>query len=160
MGKESHRVTRPKDRDVRDQVADEGASHGAGPEGRKPESPRDLKRLEWEITRSHRRLDEYVDELDRRRHRLLAVRRHPAAAAGVAAGVAALVVGGIVLVRRRASTRRHAARKSRNFREAWSRMLEHPERVASDGKSPWSRIAVAVAPILIKKIADAALKRR
>jgi hypothetical protein len=160
MGKEPHRVTGAKERDVRDHVAKEAARHGAGPDGRKAESPRDLKRLEWEITRTRRRLDEYVNELDRRRHRLLAVRRHPAAAAGVAAGVAALVVGGVVLARRRASTRRRAVRKSQSLREAWSRMLEHPERVASDGKSPWSRLAVAVAPILVKKIADAALKRR
>jgi hypothetical protein len=147
MGKESHRLRR---RDVREDVGK--------PE--KAESPKDLKRLEADIARTRRRLDEYVDELDRRRHRLLAVREHPVAAAGAALGAAALIAGTVVLIRRRASARRRTQRKSQNIWEAFHRMAQHPERVASDGKSPWSRIAVAVAPILVKKIADAALHRR
>lgn len=152
MGKEPHRVKRVGlDRDVRDEV---------GGDGQRAETPRDLKRLESDIARTRRRLDEYVDELDRRRHRLLAVKEHPAAAAGVALGAAALVAGAVILVRRRSAARRKAQRKSQNLWEALSRMAAHPERVASDGKSPWSRIAVAVAPILVKKIADAAISRR
>lgn len=152
MGKESHRVKRVGlDRDVRDEV---------GRNGQRAETPRDLKKLEADIARTRHRLDEYVDELDRRRHRLLAVKEHPAAAAGVALGAAALVAGTVILVRRRSAARRKANRKSQNLWEALNRMLEHPERVASDAKSPWSRIAVAVAPILVKKIADAAISRR
>jgi hypothetical protein len=150
MGKEPHRLSR---RDVREELGKHDAPGQA-------DSPRDLKRLEADIARTRRRLDEYVDELDRRRHRLLAVREHPVAAAGAALGAVALIAGAVVLVRRRASTRRRAQRKSQNVWQAFQRMAEHPERVASDGKSPWSRIAVAVAPILVKKIADAALRQR
>lgn len=123
------------------------------------ESPRDLKQLERDIARSRRRLDEYVDELDRRRHRLLAVRQHPAAAVGVGVAAVALIAGTVVLMKRRAATRRKTQRKSQNLWAAFQRMTEHPERVASDSKSTWSRVAVAVAPILVKKIADAAMKR-
>ena len=155
MGKESHRLSRTgQGRDVRDDVRrlDEKAD--------RPDSPADLTRLEADIARTRRRLDEYVDELDRRRHRLLAVREHPAAAAGVALGAAALVAGAVILARRRAAARSRTRRKSQNLWAALGRMADHPERVASDGKSPWSRIAVAVAPIVVKKIADAALRRR
>jgi hypothetical protein len=155
MGKESHRLSGAEHgRDVRDDV------RRMDGDGDRAESPADLKRLEADIARTRRRLDEYVDELDRRRHRLLAVRQHPAAAAGVALGAAALVAGAVILVRRRAALRSRPKRKSQNLWEALGRMADHPERVASDGKSPWSRIAVAVAPILVKKIADAALQRR
>ncbi|HEX4440911.1 MAG TPA: hypothetical protein VH854_12615 [Thermoanaerobaculia bacterium] len=127
---------------------------------RKADSPRDLKRLEWEIKRTRRRLDEYVSEIDRRRHRLLAVREHPWAAAGAALGAVGLAVGIVVLVRRRAATRRRVRTRSTSLREAFGRMLDHPERIASEGKSPWSRVLVAVAPIVVKKVADAALRRR
>jgi hypothetical protein len=37
-------------------------------------------------------------------------------------------------------------------------MSRHPERVASDAESPWSRVLVAIAPIVVKKLADAAVR--
>ena len=157
MGKEPDRVSGA---DVREQVSSSQEKRRRPAEPRKAESPRDLKRLEWEIARSRRRLDEYVDELDRRRHRLLAVREHPVAVAGTALGAAAAIAGAVVLIRRRSSTRRRAANRSRDLKDALNRMFAHPERVASDGKSPWSRVLVAVAPIVAKKIADAAFRRR
>ncbi len=138
MGKEPHRV-KPR-------------AAGNGHE--------DLKRLETEIERSRRRLDAYVDELDRRRHRLLSVRQHPATAIGIAAGALILVGGGAWLVVRRRRPARRARLHAANLAEALGRMARHPERVASDGKSPWSRVAVAVAPILAKAIANAASGRR
>ena len=75
------------------------------------------------------------------------------AAAGVAFGVAALV-------RRRARRIPRSRRKAKDLRAALGRMVTHPERVASEGKSPWSRILVAVAPIAAKVLADALLRRR
>ena len=157
MGKEPDRVSGA---DVREQVSSSPERRRRSPETRKAESPRDLKRLEWEIARSRRRLDEYVDELDRRRHRLLAVREHPVAVAGAALGAVAAIAGAVILIRRRSSTRRRAATRSQDLKDALNRMFAHPERVASDGKSPWSRVLVAVAPIVAKKIADAAFRRR
>jgi hypothetical protein len=125
-----------------------------------PNGHADLQRLETEIERSRRRVDAYVDELDRRRHRLLSVRRHPAAAIGVVAGAVLLAGGAAVLIARRRRPSHRARRQTSNLREALARMARHPERVASDGKSPWSRVLVAVAPIVMKAVADAALRRR
>ena len=130
----------------------------------KPRAPEngheDLKRLETEIERSRRRLDAYVDELDRRRHRFLSMREHPAAAIGIAAGALILVGGGAWLASRRRRPSRRARVHTSNLAQALGRMARHPERVAPDGKSPWSRVAVAVAPILAKVVADVALRRR
>ena len=125
-----------------------------------PGSPRTVKSLESEIERSRRRLDAYVDELDRRRHRLVSLSRHPWPAAAGALGAVALVAGAVVLNRRRSRRIHRSRRKARNFREALLRMTEHPERVASDSKSPWSRVLVAVAPVVVKMLADAARRRR
>lgn len=98
-------------------------------------------------------------ELDRRRHTLLSVRAHPLRAAGIAAAVAALAAGATALVVQRRSKPRRLARRSRQLRDAFGRILDHPERVASDAKNPLFLIAAAVAPVLVKKIADAALRR-
>jgi hypothetical protein len=123
-------------------------------------APEDVKRLESEIERSRRRLDAYVDELDRRRHRLLSVRRHPLPALGFAAGAAAIVAGAVWLGRRRSTRTARSRRKARSLRDALRRVAAHPERVASEGKSPWSRALVAAAPVVAKFLADAALRRR
>ena len=147
MGKEPHRVGGK-------------ASASKASKTRARVAPARVKLLESEIESSRRRLDAYVDELDRRRHRLLSVRQHPAPAIGAAVAAAALLAGTIVVIRRR---RRRLARSRRKFdsvQEALRRVVAHPDRVASDGKSPWSRVLVAVAPVAVKFLADAALKRR
>jgi hypothetical protein len=136
MGKEPDRLERPQ-----------------GEEG-----PHDLQRLRTEIRGARRRLDAYVEELDRRRHRILSVRDHPAAAAAIGAAVLGLVGGAVYLARRRAQARSRSWRRARHVREAVARMSRHPERVASDAKSPWSRVLVAIAPIVVKKLADAAVR--
>jgi hypothetical protein len=136
MGKEPDRVERP---------------HGE-------ERPRDLQRLRTEIGGARRRLDAYVEELDRRRHRLLSVRDHPAAATAVGLAILGIVGGVVYLARRRAQARSRSWRRARHFRDAVSRMSRHPERVASDAKSPWSRVLVAIAPIVVKKLVDAAVR--
>lgn len=129
-------------------------------EAQKDPSPQDLKRLETEIAASRERLSGFVAELDRRRHDLLSFTGHPLRIAAIALAAAALAAGATaVIVRARARPRR-LRKRSRQMREAFGRIVRHPERVASDAKSPLARIAVAVAPILVKKIADAALRRR
>ncbi len=136
MGKEPHRLEGPK-------------ADG---------DPQDLQRLRAQIRGARRRLDAYVAELDRRRHRLLSVRDHPAAAAAIGAALGGLVAGIVYMARRRASAPSRSWKKARHFRDAVARMSRHPERVASDAKSPWSRVLVAVAPIVVKKLADAAVR--
>ncbi len=139
MGKEPHRLEDPAS----------------------PADPGDLKRLESEIERSRRRLDVYVGELDRRRHRLLSVRKHPGAAVGIGLGAAALLGTAAVLVVRRRRTRpRRKRREAMRFRDALIRMARHPERVAAGGGTPWVRLLVAVAPILARSIAGAAAHHR
>ena len=125
---------------------------------RPPSGAHDVQRLESEVEKSRRRLDAYVDELDRRRHRLLAMRK-PGRVAVAAAG-AGLILGAaaFVLYRRRRRLSR-MRRRGRNLQDALLRMARHPERVASDGKSPWSRVLVAVAPVVVRTLAQAAWKR-
>jgi hypothetical protein len=126
----------------------------------KRDSPEEVRRLESEIERTRSRLDAYVGELDRRRHRLMAVRQHPVRAAGFAIGAAAVIAGAAMLVRRRSRRTDRARRRSKMLHDAVGRVLAHPERVASDAKSPWSRILVAVAPVAVKLLADAVRRRR
>ena len=156
MGKEPDRVSGGEVREHPSSSREKSRSADA----RKAASPRDLKHLEWEIARTRRRLDEYVQELDRRRHRLLSVREHPVAIAAAGVGAVAAIAGTVILIRRRSSAKQRAATKSQDLKDAINRMFAHPERVASEGKSPWSRVLVAVAPIVVKKIADAAIRRR
>jgi hypothetical protein len=138
MGKEPRRVARERaDRD----------------------SAEEVRRLESQIVSSRRRLDVYVDELDRRRHRVMSLRR-PLPVLGLALAAAGGAAGIAILARRRARRVPRSRRKAMDLRAALGRMVTHPERVASEGKSPWSRILVAVAPIAAKVLADALLRRR
>jgi hypothetical protein len=118
-------------------------------------SPEDLRRLEREIAQSRDRLSGLIGQPDR--HEILSVRAHPVRTGALGAAVAGLLAGGVLLVLRRRARRRKAQVKGRRFRLAAARVFEHPERLASDAKSPISRVLIAVAPILIKMIADRAL---
>jgi hypothetical protein len=122
-------------------------------------SPLDIKRLEREIAESRKRLSDLVAELDRRRHELLSFRARPLRTAAIAL-VGAAVAGGAAAVLLRGRSRLSVRKRARDLGKAFGRIFEHPERVASDAKSPFSRIAIAVVPILVKKIADRALERR
>jgi hypothetical protein len=124
------------------------------------DSAEEVRRLESEIERSRRRLDAYVDELDRRRHRLLSVGRHPLPAVALAAGAAVIVVGGIRLLRRHPTRAARSRRRARSLGDALRRAAAHPERVAAEGQSPWSRALVAATPVIARFLADAALRRR
>ena len=123
------------------------------------DSAEEVRRLESQIVSSRRRLDAYVDELDRRRHRLMSLRR-PLPAVGLALGAAGMIAGFVVLAKRRSRSSSRSRRKSRDLRAALRRVVAHPDRVASDGKSPWSRVLVAVAPVAVKFLADAAFRSR
>lgn len=115
--------------------------------GERGPSPQDLKRLEREIAASRKRLSDLVAELDRRRHELLSLRAPPLRAAGIALAAAAAGGAAAVLLRSRSRPQR-VRKRARGLGKAFERILEHPERVASDAKSPFSRIAIAVVPIL------------
>jgi hypothetical protein len=123
-------------------------------------SEQDLRKLESEIAASRERLSDVVAELDRRRHALLSPRANPLGITAIAAGVAIVAAGAAVAIVRARKRRRRFAKRSRQLRYAVGRMVRHPERVASDAKSPLSRIAVVVVPILVKRIADRVFRRR
>ena len=122
-------------------------------------SEQDLRELEREIAASRERLSDVVAELDRRRHHLFSLGHHPLRVAAIAAGAAAFASGVTFAIYRRRKRRRAISRRARRLGQAFGRMAAHPERVASDAKSPVTRIALVIAPILVKKIFDAALRR-
>ena len=127
-----------------------------------PEDPsqQDLRKLEREIAASRERLGDMVAELDRRRHHLLSVREHPLGIAAVAGAAALLAAGATFLLIRRRARMTGMRKRARGLSDAFTRMVAHPERVAPNAKSPYSRIAVAVVPILVKKIADGIVRRK
>jgi hypothetical protein len=113
-----------------------------------------VDRLEKDIEETRGRLSRLFAELDHRRHEVLSVRAHPVAAAAVGAGIAAAAAGFVFLLRRRRETPRRMRVRTRKVWRALGRVVAHPERVASDAKSPISRVLVAAAPIVIKTIAS------
>jgi hypothetical protein len=123
-------------------------------------SEQDLRELEREIAASRERLSDVVAELDRRRHHLFSLEHHPLRIAAIAAGAVAFASGFTFAVYRRRRRQRSLSRHARKLSKAFGRMAAHPERAASDAKSPLTRIAVVIAPVLVKKIADAVLSRR
>ena len=124
-------------------------------------SEQDLRKLEREIAASRERLSDVVAELDRRRHHLFSFefQHHPLRVAVIAAGAAAFASGLTFAIYRRRRRERALSHRARKFSKAFGRMTAHPERVASDAKSPWMRIAMVIAPVLVKKIADRVLRR-
>jgi len=119
---------------------------------------REVHRLESEIGQTRRRLDEYVDELDRRRHRLLSLREPARRGVGFAVGLAAAGLAAFILVRRRRPAAR-TSRKARDLRGALERVLSNPERVASDGKGLPARAFLAVLPIVARSLLAYATRR-
>jgi hypothetical protein len=95
----------------------------------------DPQQLETEITGLRDELGSLVAELDRRRHEALDIRlqlrRHAWAVAAAGTGVAATVAGLIWLVTRRAQRRNRLTTKASRLREGIARIVERPERVAT-----------------------------
>ncbi len=120
-------------------------------------------RVSGEIETLRQELGGLVGELDRRRHEAfdlrLQARRHPVVVAALAAS-AALVVGGIIAVA--VGARRHRRRptvRARETRRALARLLDHPERVASEPSST-NKILTAVATLVATTVAKRIIDRK
>ena len=132
--------------------------------GRTNGEPRKVAReLESEITEVRSRLDRGLAELDRRRHELtdvrLQVRRHPMVA--VAAGATVLVlIGGVAYAIYASRQRQKPLPKAARLREALSRALDNPKKVAKSEPTVPEKILAAVgtvaATMLTKKLLERA----
>ena len=128
-----------------------------------PSSP-DVGRVAGEIDVLRNELGGLVSELDRRRHEALdlrlQVKRHPVLVATVAT-VAALVVGGaIALIVLDARRRRSPAHRAREVRDALSRLVDHPRRVAAEpsmSNKIATAVGAAVATAIAKRLVDRAI---
>jgi hypothetical protein len=120
-------------------------------------------RVSGEIHSLRGELGGLVAELDRRRHELfdlgLQARRHPVAVA-VAAAAAALVVGGLLAVAtRNRRRRRRTSVRARETRRALARLLDHPDRVATEPSIP-VRVATALVTVVATTLARRFLERQ
>jgi hypothetical protein len=124
-------------------------------------APRDPSAIEREI-RAHRgELSTLVGELNRRRQELtdvrLQLRRHTV---GVATGVlatGAVIVGSLVYARWRARRADSLIARGGRLREAVGRMIDRPERVATEptvGQRLLASAGSAVAAVVIKAILE------
>jgi hypothetical protein len=135
-------------------------SHRVADDSRR-DSPLELQRLESEIARSRHRLDAYVDELDRRRHRLLSVRAHPGVAVGAAVGGLSVIAASVLLLRRRRRRIPRARARAEAFRDAFERVTRHPERVAREkNTSSWAKLLIAAAPAVVRILRETSRRRR
>ncbi len=129
-------------------------------------SPRESSRqLEGEIALLREELGGLVAELDRRRHELMDIklqaRRHALGATLTGAGLLASAAAFVWLGAWRARRRRTAMARLGRLREAVSRMVERPERVATERGIPakiLTAAANAAAATAIKKILERGLR--
>ena len=129
-------------------------------------SPRESSRqLEGEIAMLRDELGGLVAELDRRRHELtdvkLQAKRHALGTTLTAVGLLASAAGFVWLGAWHARRRRTTTARIGRLREAVSRMVERPERVAAEPSVP-ARILTAAATAAVatamKKVLDRALR--
>jgi hypothetical protein len=108
---------------------------------------RNPRQLETEIAGLRDELGALVAELDRRRHEALDIRlqlrRHAGPIAAVGAGVVATLAGLISLARWRAQRRNRLTARASRLREGIARMVERPERVATQQTMPGQVLAAA-----------------
>lgn len=132
---------------------------GEGTAGLNQASPRETARqIEGEISRLREELGALVGELDRRRHELLdvklQVKRHALAATLTGVSLVAAASGLVWLGIWHAQRRHGALSRAGRLREAVSRMVDRPERVAAEPTVPARIVAgvlTAAAATLIKK---------
>ena len=125
-------------------------------------APRDPRAVEEELMRRRGELGALVGELNRRRHELtdvrLQMRRHALGITVALFAAGAAAAGSIAFAIRRTRHRDTAPARGARLREAVGRMLDRPERVASEPTATQRIIASAgsaAAAFLIK----AALER-
>jgi len=129
-------------------------------------SPRESSRqIEGEIALLREELGGLVAELDRRRHELMDIklqaRRHALGAALTGVGLLASAAGFVWLGAWRARRRRTVTARLGRLREAVSRMVERPERVATERGIPAKILATAAsaaAATAIKKVLERGLQ--
>ena len=132
----------------------------------RPKEPRKLAReLEHDVEQARSSLDQSLAELDRRRHEVLdlrlQVRRHPVVAA-VAGAMVLGVVGGIVYAVWAAQQRNKTITKAQRLREAISRMIDKPHKVAKSEPTVPEKVLGAIgttaATIIVKKLLERAME--
>jgi hypothetical protein len=132
--------------------------------GRTNGEPRKVAReIESEIQEARSRLDHGLAELDRRRHELtdvrLQVRRHPMVAVGAGVTVV-LIIGGVAYAVWASRQRQKPLSKAARLREAISRMVDEPKKVAKSEPTVPEKILAAVgtaaATMLTKKLLERA----
>jgi hypothetical protein len=126
------------------------------------EAPRDPQRIEAEIVRQRQELTERVAELSKRGHELtdvgLQVRRHALGVTTTVLAMGAVVAGSIALGVWRARRRNTLVARGNRLREALGRMIDRPERVATEPTVTQRILAAAgsaAAAFLIKAALEA-----
>jgi hypothetical protein len=140
-----------------------GNGRNAGPD---PATRTAVEELGSEIAGVREELDTLLGELDRRRHEALDVplqlRRHAFGASLTMLALVATAAGSVGLTLWRRRRRARLSAQTGRFREALSRMTEHPERVAAEPTIP-ARILTAAAnaavAALVKKFLERAVER-
>lgn len=119
--------------------------------------------LEREVEAMRDNVTEIVGELDQRGHELLdwrlQLRRHGAAIALLATGVALLVGGTIGLRRWRRRRNARPLYKARQLRDALSRVVAHPERVARPRPTMGSKVLTAAVAGSVGVLAKSVTRR-
>jgi hypothetical protein len=143
----------------------DGLSAGAAQTGREDAqtSPRAAARqLEGEIAALREDLSGLVGELDRRRHEMLDVKlqlkRHALGVALTGVAVVAAASGLVWLGTWRAQSRARLPSRAGRLREAVSRMIDKPERVAAEPTIP-GKILTAAAAAAVATLVKKGLER-
>jgi hypothetical protein len=141
-----------------------GLSSAAGPAGRgvDPSSRATTRQLEGEIAVLREELSGLVAELDRRRHELLDVKlqvqRHAGRLALTGVALVSAASGLVWLGKWRAQRRARVLSRAGRLREAVSRMIDKPERVAAEATIP-GKILTAAATAAVATLVKKGLER-
>ena len=126
------------------------------------EAPRDPRRIEAEIVRQRQELTARVAEVSRRGHELtdigLQVRRHALGVTTTVLAMGAVTAGAIALGVWRARRRNTLLARGGRLRQALGRMIDRPERVATEPTVTQRILAAAgsaAAAFLIKAALEA-----
>jgi hypothetical protein len=139
---------------------------GEGTTGLSAEAPRESAlQLDADIGRLRQELGGLVGELDRRRHELLDVRlqvkRHAVAATVTGASLVAVAAGLVWLGIWHQRRQQGAMSRGGRLREALSRAIDRPERVASQptiAERIVGGVLTAAAAAVVKKVLERALR--